>query len=154
MQFSIKAAELGDIAEIAKLFDAYRVFYQQDSDLPSAEIYLKTRFQNHESQIFWAQDEAGRGLGFVQLYPSFSSVSMQRLWILNDLFVSQSARKKGVGEALMERAKLMAIDTGAKGLQLETGQDNHNAQALYEKLGYVKSEDYFVYYLSTPKKPA
>lgn len=153
MQFSIKAAELSDIPEIAKLFNAYRVFYEQDSNVPAAGNYLKLRLQNQESQLFWARDEAGQGLGFVQLYPSFSSVSMQRLWILNDLYVSQLARRKGIGEALMERAKQMAIDTGAKGLQLETERENHNAQALYEKLGYVKSQDYFVYYLSTHNKP-
>ncbi|MEL7531801.1 MAG: GNAT family N-acetyltransferase [Bacteroidota bacterium] len=149
MQFSIKAAEIQDIPHIARLFDAYRVFYEQASDLEAAANYLRDRLQKGESQIYWAQDLSGTGLGFVQLYPSFSSVSMQRLWILNDLFVAEQARRMGVGEGLMERAKEMAISTKAKGLQLETGENNLKAQSLYEKLGYVKNDEYFVYYLST-----
>ncbi len=149
MQFSIKTADIQDVPQIAPLFDAYRVFYEQNTDLEAAAAYLRERLEKKESQIFWAHDEEGNGVGFVQLYPSFSSVSMQRLWILNDLFVSAKARRHGVGEALMNRAKEMAIDTQAKGLQLETGENNLKAQALYEKLGYVKNEEYFVYYLST-----
>ncbi|MEM6344151.1 MAG: GNAT family N-acetyltransferase [Bacteroidota bacterium] len=149
MQFSIKTADIQDVPHIAPLFDAYRIFYGQNSDLTAAADYLKDRLEREESKIFWAYDSAGNGLGFVQLYPSFSSVSMQRLWILNDLFVAQKARRQGLGEALMNRAKTMAVQTKAKGLQLETGANNLTAQSLYEKLGYVKNDEYFVYYLST-----
>ncbi len=123
--------------KLIPLFDGYRVFYKQPSNLEAAETFLSERFEKRDSVIFLALSEDNKGIGFTQLYPSFSSVSMQRTYILNDLFVTSEARGKGVGEALMERAKKFAIKEGAKGLTLETGIDNP-AQKLYKRLGWVK----------------
>jgi GNAT superfamily N-acetyltransferase len=84
-------------------------------------------------------------LGFTQLYPSFSSVSVKRLWILNDLFVSQAARRGGVGRRLLERAREWAVETGAKGLTLTTALNNTAARALYESCGW-RLDDEFAHY--------
>lgn len=65
---------------------------------------------------------------------------MKKLWNLNDLYVDQSARRKGVAKILMKKAKEYALKTGAKGLTLETAIDNYNAQRLYESIGYEKIE--------------
>lgn len=86
-------------------------------------------------------------LGFVQLYPSFSSVSMKRLWVLNDLFVVPGARRRGAAEALMARARRLALETGAEGLVLETAVDNKKAQRLYEKLGWKRDREFYRYNL-------
>ena len=141
-------AGISDLDLIVPLFDAYRQFYEQDADTAKVKAFLHTRIQREESVIFLALMEGSReAMGFTQLYPSFSSVSMQRLWILNDLFVDPKHRKKGVATSLMNTARQLAEDTRSKGLMLETGKGNHNAQSLYEKLGYKKEEDYFVYNL-------
>jgi len=141
-------AGIADLDLIVPLFDAYRQFYKQDVEPEKVRAFLHTRIQREESVIFLALMEGGReAMGFTQLYPSFSSVSMQRLWILNDLFVDPKHRKKGVATSLMNTARQLAEDTRSKGLMLETGKDNSHAQALYEKLGYKKEEDYFVYNL-------
>ena len=135
---------------IAPLFDAYRQFYKQSSNLAGAREFVTERLKKDQSVIFLAVEEkdgSPRGIGFTQLYPSFSSTNMRRLWILNDLYVSPNARKKGIGEALMERARQWAVETGAEGLSLETAVDNRTAQRLYEKLGYKKDEVYFRYNL-------
>ncbi len=133
----IITASLSNIEELVPLFDAYRVFYKQTSNAQAAKNFLKERFSKQDSVLFLCLDDAEKGLGFTQLYPSFSSVSMQRTYILNDLFVASDARKKGVGEALMEQAKQFAINNGSKGLTLETDSDNP-AQTLYKKLGWKK----------------
>ncbi|HET7657138.1 MAG TPA: GNAT family N-acetyltransferase [Bacillales bacterium] len=130
-------AGINELESVAKLFDHYRIFYKQESDPVSCKKFIQERMKNHESIIFMAVED-GNPLGFVQLYPSFSSVSMKRLWILNDLFVEMSARKNGVGRALMDKAKEYAGQTGSKGLILETDRDNDKAQRLYESLGYEK----------------
>ncbi|KOO16744.1 acetyltransferase [Vibrio xuii] len=133
---------------VADLFNQYRVFYGQKSDLKLAHHYINERIHNEESVIFLAVDVDGEALGFTQLYPSFSSVSAQRSWILNDLFVTESGRSGGVGRALMNAATQHAIETGANGLSLETAQDNVVAQSLYESLGYKKETAYLSYFLS------
>jgi ribosomal protein S18 acetylase RimI-like enzyme len=142
---SILKATLKELNSFTELFDSYRVFYKQDSDIEGARAFLKERLLNEDSVIFIAYDE-GNAVGFVQLYPTFSSVSMKRSWVLNDLYVNASARKKGFGEKLIQKAIEFAEETGAKGLSLETGQDNVTAQRLYEKIGFKKEDNYFYYF--------
>jgi ribosomal protein S18 acetylase RimI-like enzyme len=142
---SIQKATINELDSIAELFDSYRVFYHQESNLEGAREFLKERLVNEESVVFLAND-GDNPVGFVQLYPTFSSVSMKKSWVLNDLFVNESARKKGFGEKLLEKAIEFAEETGAIGLFLETGHDNVTAQRLYEKIGFKKEPNYFYYY--------
>jgi GNAT superfamily N-acetyltransferase len=138
------------VSLIAPLFDLYRQFYKQSSDVDGATRFLSERLSRDESVIFLALKDAAcshPALGFTQLYPSFSSTSMRRLWILNDLYVVSAARKHGVGRALMDRARQFAIETGAEGLALETATDNFTAQRLYESLHWKKDDVYFRYNL-------
>lgn len=145
MPSTVRQASTSDIDLIAPLFDAYRVFYQQPSDLPLAKTFLRERLERQESILFFAINENKQCLGFVQLYPSFSSVSAKRLWILNDLFVTEASRRTGVARLLMNRTRQFAIDTQAKGLFLETAHDNIKGQALYESLGYKKNSEFYYF---------
>ncbi len=144
---SVVRAGLKHIDQLAPLFNSYRQFYRQKPDLESARQFLWDRIQHNESVIFLALENE-RALGFTQLYRSFSSVSMKRLWILNDLFVAENDRKQGVAEALMHSAKMLAIETRSKGIVLETEIGNAHAQKLYEKLGYRRNTETYHYFLS------
>ncbi len=135
---------------IAPLFDAYRQFYRRPPGLHNARLFISDRLNKKDSVLFLALLEGnGRSTaaGFVHLYPTFSSLSMKLLWILSDLFVVPEARKLGVAKALMERAKQLALATGAEGLILETATDNYPAQKLYEQLGYKRDDEFYRYYL-------
>lgn len=145
--FKVIRAQLKHVQVVAPLFDAYRQFYEQESDLQRAYEYLYTRITKDESVIFVAVD-GSNALGFTQLYPTFSSVSLKIQWILNDLFVAEEARKLGVATALLEKAREFAEETHAKGLMLQTASDNKTAQALYEKLGWQNDTKFFTYYLN------
>jgi len=134
---NIRKATPKDLDLMVPLFDGYRVFYKQPSDTKAARFFLEERFKAKDSIIFLALNATGEGLGFTQLYPSFSSVSMQRTYILNDLFVKKDARGNRIGEGLLEHAKKFAKEVGSKGLTLETDLDNP-AQKLYERLGWSK----------------
>jgi ribosomal protein S18 acetylase RimI-like enzyme len=138
-------AEIKHLEPIAVLFDQYRIFYGQRADLASARKFLEERLQNRDSIIFAAND--GQIAGFTQLYPSFSSVSMQRIWILNDLFVAATHRRKGIARLLLETAKQYAQSTGAVRISLATQISNISAQSLYKSLGYIKDEEFYHYSL-------
>jgi GNAT superfamily N-acetyltransferase len=140
----VRRAGLADLGDLAPLFDDYRQFYGQRSDLAAARAFLSERLRRDESVIFIASAD-DVALGFTQLYPSFSSVSVKRLWILNDLFVSPAARRGGVGRRLLERAREWAVETGAKGLTLTTALTNSAARSLYESCGW-RLDDEFAHY--------
>lgn len=138
-------AELEDLDAVVPLFDGYRVFYGQPSDLDAARTFLADRLKRGESVIFLAVAE-GEIVGFTQLYPSYSSVSLKRLWILNDLFVEPDARQSGAGRALVLRAERWATETGAKGLTLSTQVTNLSAQRLYEACGWTADDEFLHYH--------
>lgn len=145
-RLKIVRATRGHIAQLVPLFDAYRVFYGQESDPGAARSYLLDRLAQDESVIFLASDkESERPLGFTQLYPSFSSVNLRPLWILNDLYVVPSHRRQGIGRALMKTAHLFARETGAHAVTLATAVDNVHAQRLYESLGYRRDDAFYTY---------
>ena len=136
---------------VEDLFDKYRVFYEQPSDISLAKQFLHQRLSNNESVIFVALDNDNETMipaGFTQLYPLYSSVRAQKNWILNDLYVEANYRKQGVGKQLISAAMQFAKEQGAQFVQLETMQDNVTAQSLYEAIGFEKcnpTEGEFVY---------
>lgn len=136
-----------ELDDLVPLFDGYRQFYGQRSDVAAARAFLDDRIERDESVIFVAYATPDGPVGFTQLYPSFSSVSLKALWILNDLFVRTDIRRGGVGRALLERARQHATDTGAKGLILSTAVTNKPAQTLYESCGWKRDDEFLHYHL-------
>lgn len=147
MNMNIRRAGADDLDALAHLFDAYRQFYAQPSDVPGARAFIEARLVNNESVIFIA-DGPKAAAGFTQLYPLFTSVGMQRLWLLNDLYVAADQRRTGAATALMAAAHAHAIETGASGVMLETQKTNAAAQALYRRLGYRRNEETDFWFLS------
>jgi ribosomal protein S18 acetylase RimI-like enzyme len=138
-------ANQAHVAEISKLFDLYRQFYECESDLDLAKEFIADRINNNESVIFAAM-EGISAKGFVQLYPSFCSVEAIKIYILHDLYVDECGRKSGIGEALMNKATEFAKESGASRIDLLTAFENKAGQHLYEKLGYKKVlEDFYTY---------
>lgn len=146
----IVRATVTDIGQIVPLFDKYRVFYGQQPDEATVKRFLLERFSNQENIVFLAyQHEIP--VGFTQLYPTFSSVSLQPFYILNDLFVDEMYRGQGVATMLLKKAQDFCLEKECKGLALETAIDNP-AQKLYEKLGWKKDEAFLHYFWSPSKK--
>lgn len=142
MLVEIRKATTGEVELLAPLFDAYRIFYKQPPDEKAAALFLQERITKNESVIFIAFTNRVAA-GFCQLYPIFSSVGLQQTWLLNDLYVNENARGKGIAAALLQQAKEFGIATNARWLLLQTGADNFSAQSVYKKNGWHKVEDYF-----------
>ena len=133
--------------DLVRLFDEYRVFYGQESNVSSVRDFIAERIEKQDSVILVAMDK-GTAVGFTQLYPSFSSVGMRHIWILNDLYVAQEFRRRGVARELMDKAHRFAKEDGAAQVILATQKNNDTAQSLYEKMGYTK-DDEFVHFQLT-----
>jgi GNAT superfamily N-acetyltransferase len=144
---SVRQAALSDLKVLAPLFDAYRQFYDRAPDVVAAESFLRERFNHGQSLLFLAYSE-GLPVGFTQLYLSFSSVSLGRTFILNDLFVVPSHRRAGVASSLLDAAVGHARSLGAVRVTLTTDIKNTAAQATYEARGWKRDSEYFVYHFA------
>lgn len=142
---TVRQAVLADLDDLARLFDQYRQFQGKASDPASARSFLHARFDHGESVAFIAHD-AGAPAGFAQLYPSYSSVSLARVFILNDLFVHEAARRKGVASALLAAVEAYAWSCGASRVTLNVARDNASGQALYEAEGWHQDRQYVMYH--------
>lgn len=143
----VKRATVADLDVLVVLFDAYRRFYRKTGDMEGARRFLRERLERAESVVFLSF-EGAVAVGFTQLYPSFSSVSMARIFVLNDLFVAREARRRGVGSALLRAAEEYGRSAGAVRLLLSTEVDNTNAQSVYERLGWKRETAFYAYQLA------
>lgn len=148
MPVSVRRAGITDIAAVAPLFDAYRMFYGKSSDIDLATRFLTERLTRDESVLFLAADANGNAVGFTQLYPLFSSVRAVRSYLLNDLFVADGARRSGAATALLDAAAGFARAAGAASLSLSTAVTNTPAQRLYEAQGWVRDDAFCEYGLT------
>lgn len=139
-------ATLEHLDDIVPLFEAYRVWYKMPANELKTRQFLTERILKHESIIFLIYTEGGTPAGFTQLYPTFSSIRLARLWLLNDLFVVPEARSKGFSIALIEHVKDMVKKTGAAGVTLQTDQTNDIGNKLYPKTGFELENTYYNYY--------
>jgi len=135
MSTTVSHAQPADLDALAALFDAYRQFYGQPSDVAAARDWLRNRLRFGESRVLLARRD-GAPAGFAQLYPMFSSLRMARIWVLNDLFVLPAARRQGLARSLLDAAAAFAREDGAARIQLETGLDNAAARATYRAAGW------------------
>ena len=144
----ILRATLDHLEPVSVLFDQYRQFYEQPPDLDACQRYMEARLSRNESVIFCARADDAGFIGFTQLYHSFCSVDMTPLVYLYDLYVKPAVRRQGVGWALMKAAEHHARDSGAGRMQLETALTNLPGQALYERLGWQRDEEFYTYHLT------
>lgn len=150
MELEIIQAKPEHLPDIIPLFDAYRMFYRRKSDYKGASQFLKERLEKDESIIYLAyRDETA--IGFVQLYPIFSSVSMEPMYLLNDLYVEENYRSLGIGKALIDEVKELCRERNFKGLALQTEASNP-ARHIYEHLGFEKDPDLFYFWTNKSRK--
>jgi ribosomal protein S18 acetylase RimI-like enzyme len=147
MTATVRRATAADLDRVVPLFDAYRQFYRKPSDRELARRFIAERFERGDSTILLAVADGVEAVGFVQLFPSLSSGAAARIFILNDLYVAPSARKSGVGRALLQAAAAFGRSEGAVRLTLSTELGNAPAQALYESAGWRPDTDFRVYHL-------
>lgn len=144
-EIEIIQASLENLDELSRLFQNYRIFYKKEPDAEGEKEFLNERITNKESVIYLAKSD-DKFIGFVQLFPMFSSTRITRLWLLNDLYVDKEFRKSGAASLLIERSKQLARETNYAGLMLQTGKDNTTAQSVYDRNEFVQDDNFYSYY--------
>ncbi|MET3697811.1 ribosomal protein S18 acetylase RimI-like enzyme [Bacillus oleivorans] len=140
----IRHAAIKDLSKIVPLFDSYREYFGQLKNPVKAEQFLFDRFQNLQSVIFIVE-QGDEAIGFAQLYPIFSSLSLQSVWLLNDFYISEGYRHKGAGKQLFAKVKEFAALTKAKSIELSVEHSNEHAWQFWEKQGFQIDKEFRYY---------
>ena len=142
---AVRQAVAADIEALAVLFDQYRQFQGQAGDLAAARLFLAERFDHGESIVFIATAE-NTAVGFAQLYPSYSSTSLSRVFILNDLFVLEAVRGRRVASQLLSAVESYAWSFGASRVTLNVARANVSAQQVYKARGWKQDDQFFMFH--------
>jgi GNAT superfamily N-acetyltransferase len=134
----IRPIAIEDIEDLVPLVDSYRGFYGQERSNDTRK-YLTERIEDGSALGFIARVER-QAAGFTLIYPTFSTVALAPIWLLNDLYVDENHRRQGIANALLEGAETEARRAGAARIWLRTALDNAPARALYENRGWVLDE--------------
>ncbi len=147
MTIKVIPADMSHLEVLVPLVDAYRKFYRQESNLEATRTFMSERLENknHDAHVFLAVNEQDAFIGFAQLFSCYSTVSLGKIFILNDLYVDPNSRKQGVGEALLKRSIEFGKEHSCKKLMLRTEVTNVTAQSVYERVGWIKDEKFFTY---------
>ncbi|MBC7631552.1 N-acetyltransferase [Aeromicrobium sp.] len=138
---NVVRAQVTDLSHAAPLFASYREFYGEPYNLEASTAFLASRLARDQSIVLLAK-EGDATVGFVQIYPAFSSTRLAPMWILNDLFVVEAARGLGAVDALLETAATLAKEAGVVTIELATAHTNLRAQAVYARHGYEVDEEF------------
>jgi GNAT superfamily N-acetyltransferase len=130
---SVRQASILDLYKLVPVFDSYREYFKQERNATEVEKFLFDKFEHLESVIFIAEQNSEL-IGFAQLYPIFSSLTLQRVWLLNDFFICEDYRNKGVGKQLFEKVKEFTLLTKSKGMELSVEHINEKAWRFWESL--------------------
>jgi GNAT superfamily N-acetyltransferase len=134
---SIQRVGAADVHELLPLMRAYCDFYEvspTDTQLMAITEALIAD-PEHEGLQLIARDDAGAATGFATVFWSWSTTDGGRIGVMNDLFVVEAARGRGIAEQLIEACRRAAADHGAGQVTWQTAPDNARAQRVYERVG-------------------
>lgn len=144
-EIEVRLAVPADVGPLSPLFDAYRQMFGRPADLAGSRAFLQDRLTQGDATILLAL-AGGQYLGFIQLYPSYSSLFTSRVFILNDFYVAPAARQQGVGGRLLEAVAAHAQAHQAARVTLSTLCENNDAQRLYRRHGWCPDERFTVFH--------
>ena len=141
-EIEIAPVSVTGFERLLPLIAAYQRFYEVEEIDEERNRTFFRRFlaPSDDGMLLGARDAGGELLGYACLYWHFSSLSATESVLMNDLFVAESARGRGVGRALIEASAAVARDRGASQLEWSTAPDNVTAQRLYDSTGAERSE--------------
>lgn len=140
----IHKATINDLDALLPLVNGYREFYKREPNPDASRAFLVRHLTDGTSIIYIAMRD-GTAAGFAQIFPTFSTVRLAPMLILEDLFVDPKLRGGGIATSLLVRAMEYAKEIGAGGMFLETARDNETAQHVYESAGWTREGEFYKY---------
>ena len=127
-----------DYVQWLPLWDGYNAFYGRSGPTALSDDITATTwarfFDEMEPVHALVADLDGSLVGLTHYLFHRSTILVEPVCYLQDLFTSPEARGKGVGRALIEGVYDRARSAGSARVYWQTHETNRQAQSLYEKL--------------------
>ena len=143
MPLTIDAAVAGDVPLLLQFIRDLAAYERLDSQVVATEDDLR-RWLCGERPVAEAAiaRERGEPVGFALYFPVFSTFLGRPGMYLEDLFVRESARGRGVGRALIAHVAKVAVDRGWGRVEWSVLDWNAPAIAFYSRLGAEGLDDW------------
>jgi len=140
-ELKIAPIDATEYEQLLPLIAAYQRFYKvAEIDTERNRTFFRRFLAPSEDGVLLGARDRGAIVGYACLYWHFSSLVAAESVLMNDLFVSEAARGRGVGRGLIEASAAIARERGAVHLEWTTAPDNLTAQRLYDSTGAERSE--------------
>ena len=136
---TIETVTTAHFEQVLPLIADYQRFYCASPDENRNRAHFSQFLDDHSRGVLFAALDADVVVGFATLYFPFSSVRARSVCLMNDLFITEAARGKGIGRALIAHCHNYAQTHDFPALMWNTEHDNHAAQRLYDSLGATRS---------------
>ena len=142
----IISASLEHLDQLTPMFIRYRELYGAMPQAEASKEFLAERLNKQEAIILLAFEEDTL-LGFCLVYPSFSSVSLRPMWIINDMYVAEDARGQHIARKLLQEISQQAHGNQAVRLRVSINANNEIAKRLYESADFLEDKHFRNYIL-------
>jgi GNAT superfamily N-acetyltransferase len=135
---SIRAVSRDDFEAWKVLWDGYNAFYSRSGPTALAPEVTKTTwarfFDDTEPVHALVAEAAGKLIGITHYLFHRSTIYVEPVCYLQDLFTAEAARGRGIGRALIEAVYERATAAGAARVYWQTHETNKTAMLLYDKV--------------------
>lgn len=136
MPMTFRLAEPHDLPAILPLMAEYYAYDGHDFDEPAARAALAELLGDPRCGRAWLIEDDGKAIGYAVLTIGFSLEWRGRDGFVDEIFVKEAYRGKGLGRQALELLLAEARALGIRALHLEVDDDNARARAVYEGLGF------------------
>ena len=150
--YNIRLAGVDDLSEIFVLIKELADYERLLNDVVATEKLLEeTLFgDNSNVEILLAYNE-NQVLGFALYFHTYSTFLGRKGIYLEDLYVREFARGKGIGEALLRRIARSTLEMGGGRLEWSVLDWNQPAISFYKKMGAVPLDEWTTFRLTGEK---
>lgn len=137
---AIRPATLDDLPALVDLQDA---FYRESEfalDRPRAAEAFRQLVSDASLGRVWVATDAGAPVGYIVLTLGYSLEYGGRDAFVDDLFIRESHRGRGLGRRALAALLDAARALGVRAVHLEVARDNVAAKALYATFGFADND--------------
>lgn len=133
---SVRLARASDAPVLGAQYAEFLASYGHVADVDSTVEFVSSSLGQSWIRFLVATDDEDRIVGFVAGCLTYSAVSLQPAFTINDLFVLKSERGRGIASALLAALEQYARDNRFAKMFVEAGRDAPAVIELYERAGF------------------